>query len=112
MSSDSYTFQDHIQRVALKRSAECVMSPHHVQVRKQGIVYCASIIDYVTMSSGIELWKVNCTSPESFIGYVVPKNVRACGDGNCSCFPAFVDPAFSQAGVVAPPDSLNIETLG
>jgi hypothetical protein len=124
--TEAYTFQTHLNVVASKRSTDSVMTSHHVQVRKQGVVYCASIIDYVTMPSGIELWKVNCTSPEVFIGYVTPTNVRACGDDKCGCVAQSEDgasglpppglalrvtPNFCQAGVVAPPDSPNFGNL-
>lgn len=102
------------------------MTPHLVQARKRGVVYCASIIDYVTFASGLELWKVNCTSPESFVGYFQPKNIRACGDEKCTCIAQSEDgasglpppdhalrvtPNFCQAGVVAPPDSPNFGNL-
>lgn len=124
--SEPYTFQAHASRVVAKRICTQVMSPYIVQVRKQGVTYCASIIDYVTMPSGVELWKVDCTSPESCIVYVTPKNVRACGDENCTCIAQSADkasglpppgralrvtPNFCQAGVVAPPDSPNFGNL-
>jgi hypothetical protein len=124
--SDQYTFQTHLSLVAHKRNTEEVMTPHLVQARKRGVVYCASIIDYVTFASGLELWKVNCTSPESFVGYFQPKNIRACGDEMCTCVAQSEDgasgspppdravrvtPNFCQAGVVAPPDSPNFGNL-
>jgi hypothetical protein len=133
--SDQYTFQTHLSVVANKRTTEDVMTPHLVQARKRGIVYCASIIDYVTFASGLELWKVNCTSPESFVGYFQPKNIRACGDYRCTCVEQHLGqtcarpqtrsvederragrvlsltPNFCQAGVVAPPDSPNFGNL-
>lgn len=89
--SDQYTFQTHLSVVANKRTTEQVMTPHFVQARKRGVVYCASIIDYVTFASDLELWKVNCTSPESFIGYFQPKNIRACGDDKCNCLQQHLD---------------------
>ena len=124
--TEAYTFQHHAAVVTAKRSISDLMTPHLVQARKRGIVYCASIIDYVTFASGLELWKVNCTSPESFIGYFQPKNIRACGDEKCTCIAQSegtasglpprdramrMTPNFCQAGVVAPPDSPNFGNL-
>jgi hypothetical protein len=124
--SEAYTFQAHAARVAAKRASQQVMSPHLVQIRKQGFTYCASIFDYIIMPSGVELWKVDCTSPQCFVAYVTPNNVRACGDEKCTCVAQSeaqasglppqcralrVTPNFSQAGVVAPPDSPNFGNL-
>lgn len=108
--SDQYTFQTHLNVVANKRTTEQVMTPHLVQARKRGIVYCASIMDYVTFASGLELWKLNCTSPESFVGYFQPKNIRACGDKNCTCIvaQAAASERFSAASAACPTNELEV----
>ncbi|MGA0569842.1 hypothetical protein ACO2Q9_03880 [Variovorax sp. VNK109] len=102
----------------------------HVQVRVRGSVHCAHVVKLGdTMDSG--MW-FKVQGLQLGITWCESRNVRLCsGDGRCTCAraaggaPLAGNPAeaqqvrfdglhgggFSQAGVVAPPESLTDETL-
>jgi hypothetical protein len=86
-----------------------VVKPH-VQVRKRGVVLCGQVEKLSDGSLGdAEFFKV-----ETALGanWYPASAVRLCsGDGNCRCDSGLTldramsaDPAFVQAGVVAPPE--------
>lgn len=96
-----------------------------VQVRRRGVVLCGQVQRLGYGQDGAELLLVDTDIGG---GWYVPQNVRLCsGDGRCVCeetrkgfcadkaAPAQDSSAaqaagFSQAGVVAPPESLTGET--
>lgn len=118
----TYTHADHAKacQQAAKRREMCSRKP--VQVRKRGIVYCAVIVEAYTTPDGLDCWTVESTIPEAARFTVACKNVIECCLSDCTCcgsssavsgagFDGFLTPAFGQAGVVAPPDSLNFENF-
>lgn len=102
-----------------------------VLAKRGPIVYCGVIKEPWTTPSGIDCWTLETSWPEKARVTIPVRNVIQCGGEFCSCAPgesaggaplagttalepgcrsqAFPDPAFSQAGVVAPPDGLNFE---
>lgn len=133
--STPYTHEAHGKHCRSMFDQNIVAERQHVQVKKSGVVYCAQIVGPYTLPNGPECWIVESLSPEVARFTVSVKNVRLCGDSACGCaqaqeqggprsaggflatalqaqdFTGFSAPGFSQAGVVAPPDSLNFEKL-
>lgn len=56
-----------------------------VQVKKHGVTYCGAIAAPWTTPSGLDCWTVETISPEMARFTVPCKNVRECGDLQCSC---------------------------
>lgn len=119
MSGQPYTHLAHAQRVGQAARQLVVLSGQRVQILRRGVVYCARLCEPWTTPTGVDCWTVETTSPERARCTVPCKLVRVCGQADCACEPgqfaflaASADPAFSQAGVVAPPESLNFEKTG
>ena len=107
----AYTHADHGK--ACGEAARClqVLSQQHVLAKRGQVVYCAVIKEPWTTPSGIDCWTIETSWPERTRITVPVRNVILCPSEGCSCAgfacaeQAFPDPAFCQAGVVAPPDS-------
>ncbi|WP_394792464.1 hypothetical protein [Rhodoferax sp.] len=127
-SNQPYTHSDHATACHAAAQRGIVLSSKFVQVRKNTITYCARIVNAWTTPSGLDCWTVESHMPECARFTVSCKNTRECGLSDCSCaadlraqveqfeatkaanFANGLPPVFCQAGVVAPPDSLNFET--
>lgn len=129
LSSEPYTYQAHAARCAeAARRREPLVQ--HVLARRGPIVYCAVIKELWVTPDGKDCWTLETLWPERARLTIPVRNVIQCGGDTCSCLPApcaggaplagtpahapgcfevFPDPGFSQAGVVAPPESLNFE---
>lgn len=132
----SYTHELHAQRCGEAARHRQVLI-QHVLAKRGPIIYCAVIKAPWTSPSGIDCWTVETSWPEKTRLTIPVRNVIQCGGDTCTCTDeaialalacasrdraseaphearleqAFPDPEFSQAGVVAPPDSLTHETL-
>jgi hypothetical protein len=125
-----YTHQAHARACGDAARAGIVLERKCVQVRRGQVIYCAQILEAVTLDSAGDCWTVDAVWPLKARMTVLVRNVRDCegAQGNCSCaeekaparsgsedgrfrFSASREArAFSQAGVVAPPESLTHET--
>ncbi|TAK95906.1 MAG: hypothetical protein EPO09_07175 [Aquabacterium sp.] len=125
-----YTHQAHARACFEAARAGVVLDRKCVQVRRGQLIYCAQIVEAVTLDKAGDCWTVEATWPHIGRMTVLVRNVRDCegAEGNCVCAeekaPArsvsedgrFLFSAsrearvFSQAGVVAPPESLTHET--
>jgi len=91
--------------------------PVFVQVRLSGSPCCARVRDSWIGRDGTFLWSLDLLSPFAGLGSFPAERVRQCSgvDGACLCagetgfFASRARGAFSQAGVVAPPESLIFE---
>ncbi len=130
--STSYDFAAHATR--------CVEAVHEgrplaqfVQIKLKGVLICARLREAWITQDGLELWAVDMLGPLRGRCSVPYKQVRQCSglDGLCACsgesgasacgaaqtartgarFDGGHGGGFSQAGVVAPPESLNFENL-
>jgi len=123
---DPYTHEAHAIRCGQAARDRQVLV-QRVVARKGKIVYCAIIRAPWTTPDGKDCWTLETVWPERTRVTVPCGNVAVCGGPTCSCAPgesaggaplagtpalepgcvsqAFPDPAFCQAGVVAPPDS-------
>ncbi|MDP2034193.1 MAG: hypothetical protein Q8K29_12345 [Polaromonas sp.] len=104
----------------------------HVLAKRGRIVYCAVIRGAWMSPDGKECWTLETLWPENTRLTIPVRNVIQCGGEFCTCTAsagacagpdqaaseapptagleqADPDPGFSQAGVVAPPDSLIFE---
>ncbi|MEO8023870.1 hypothetical protein [Polaromonas sp.] len=131
LSSEPYSYQAHAARCAeAARSREVLVQ--HVLARRGPIVYCAVIKELWVTPDGKDCWTLETLWPEKARLTIPVRNVIQCGGEFCSCKAAAgacagpaqaaseappragleqadPDPGFSQAGVVAPPDSLIFE---
>jgi hypothetical protein len=126
-----YTHQIHAHACCVAARAGVVLERKCVQVRRGQVTYCARIVEAVTLDKAGDCWTVDAVWPAMGRMTVLVRNVRDCeGDAqaNCMCaeekaparsvsedgrflFSASREArAFSQAGVVAPPESLTHET--
>ena len=60
----------------------------HVQIKKQGVTYCATIAAAYTTPTGIDCWTVETITPESCRITVPCRNVRDCPATSCLCLAA------------------------
>lgn len=126
-----YTHAAHARACSDAARAGVVLQRKCVQVRRGQVTYCARIVEAVTLDKAGDCWTVEVVWPATGRMTVLVRNVRDCeGDAqaNCMCaeekatarsisedgrflFSATREArAFSQAGVVAPPESLTHET--
>ncbi len=140
MNSQPYTHVDHAINCRDASLAGVVLAGKLVQVQKRGVIYCARIASAWTTPDGADLWTVESFSPERARFSVPVRFVRDCGDVQCVCTPVtrfaaaqkegtrasgellfdaarpggfdgFSGCGFSQAGVVAPPESPDFGNL-
>lgn len=123
--ADPYTHAAHAARCRDAADSDVVLI-QYVQTRSYQTSCCARIRNAWTTADGVDLWQLELLGPIRGIGSFGTKKTTQCSgiDGRCVC--AGEDPAafravlrselaaisasvFSQAGVVAPPDGLNIE---
>lgn len=126
-----YTHQMHAARCA-EAARQRQILVQHVLAKRGPIVYCAVIKAPWTTPDGLDCWTLETLWPEKTRLTIPVRNVIQCGGEACSCLPApcaggaplagtpahapgrcfevSPDPGFSQAGVVAPPESLTHET--
>lgn len=124
MSEPDYTHSLHATACQQAAALRQVLV-QRVLVKRGPVVYCAVIKAAYTVPDGPDCWTVETSWPEKARITVPCRNVIACMPARCSCLFASIpaaefsasfacekqaisDPAFSQAGVVAPPDSPDI----
>ena len=113
-SEPAYTHEDHGKACGAAALSLHVLTQQHVLAKRGQVVYCAVIKEPWTTPSGLDCWTIETSWPERTRITVPVRNVILCPSECCSCAgfacekQAFSDPAFSQAGVVAPPDSPDI----
>lgn len=125
-----YTHELHARACGDAARAGVVLERKCVQVRRRQVTYCAQIVEAVTLDKAGDCWTVETLWPENARMTVVVRNVTDCegAEGQCHCAQAKTAArsvsedgrfrfcasrearAFSQAGVVAPPESLTHET--
>jgi hypothetical protein len=125
-----YTHEIHARACGDAARAGVVLERKCVQVRRRHVTYCARIVEALTLDKAGDCWTVEAVWPEKARMTVLVRNVRDCegAEGHCfcaeaktaarsasedGCFHFSAAPngrAFSQAGVVAPPESLTHET--
>lgn len=126
----SYTHEMHARACGEAARRGVVLSGKCVQVRRRNVTYCARLIEAVTLYEAGDCWTVELIWPEKARITVLVRNVRDCESaaGHCICAEAKTAArsasedgcfhfsatrearGFSQAGVVAPPESLTHET--
>ena len=116
-----YTHADHARACREAALHGVTLSGQHVQARIGRTVCCARIVTAWDTSDGLEMWQLDLLHPLKGRFSTPSRNVRRCAgiDGLCACAgepttsfsEATRTPNFSQAGVVAPPESLTHETL-
>jgi hypothetical protein len=82
-AQNAYTHADHAAHIG-KCMSEKVSAVRAVQVQKNGVVYCAQIVDAFTIPNGPDCWKVKTSIPEMAIFSVPVSKSRVCGQG-CAC---------------------------
>lgn len=125
-----YTHEMHARACGDAARRGVVLSRKCVQVRRRNVTYCARIVEAVTLDQAGDCWTVDAVWPEEARMTVLVRNVRDCegAEGRCVCAEAQTAArsvsedgclrfgatrearGFSQAGVVAPPESLTHET--
>lgn len=128
--STPYTHEMHARACGEAARRGVVLSGKCVQVRRRNVTYCARIVEAVSLDQAGDCWTVEVLWPEKARMTVLVRNVRDCEGAEGHCFCAEVKTAarsvsedgrfhfsatreargFSQAGVVAPPESLTHET--
>lgn len=129
--STPYTHDAHALACCHAARAGIVLCRKYVQVRRRQVTYCATILEAVTVGNVGDCWTVDTLWPEQSRMTVLVRYVTDCesaGGGCCVCAKAEAaarsgseDGRFrfcatreargiSQAGVVAPPESLTHET--
>lgn len=125
-----YTHAIHAKRCREAAELGLVLSGQHVQVKSHKTICCARIVTAWDTADGLEMWQLDLIGPIRGRMSSPASRVRQCSglDGRCTCAaekadasgagvarPAVADfergltPDFSQAGVVAPPESLMCE---
>jgi hypothetical protein len=130
VKSAPYTHQAHALACCDAARSGVVLERKHVQVRRRQLTYCATILEAVTLENAGDCWTVETLWPEKTRMTVLVRNVTDCegAEGKCDCAEARAAArsasagsgsrfcatrearGFSQAGVVAPPESLTHET--
>lgn len=115
-----YTHADHARACREAAQHGVTLSGQYVQARIGRTVCCARIVTAWDTSDGLEMWQLDLSHPIRGRCSTPARNVRQCSrlDGRCACAgeqgasdsEAPWTPNFSQAGVVAPPESLTHET--
>jgi hypothetical protein len=128
--SAPYTHEMHASACCDAARQGVVLQRKCVQVRRRHLTYCARIVEAVTLDKAGDCWTVEAVWPEKARMTVQVRNVRDCEGAHCQCLCAETRTdarsasedgssrfnatreacGFSQAGVVAPPESLTHET--
>ncbi|GEM_PF-6466774 len=112
-----YTHAAHFAACLAAAERGEVLAPPYVLAKRGPIVYCGVIKNLWTSRKGVDCWNIDTLWPEVAQICVSAANVILCPVEGCSCADfgggnaLLPDPAFCQAGVVAPPDSPNIGNL-
>ena len=83
--SQPYTHAMHAHRchqMALERVATAGL---RVQVQKRGVTYCGRIAGCWTTPDNVDCWTVETTSPQVSRFTVPVRQVRECGQADCTC---------------------------
>lgn len=84
MISEPYTHAMHAARCREFALRGVVLSSQAVQVRRQGVIYCAHIREAWTAPTGLDCWTVDAFDPQVCRFTVPVRYVRLCADG-CVC---------------------------
>lgn len=123
--SEPYTHSIHAKRCREAAEQGVLLSGQHVQVQAFKTACCARIVTAWDTADGLEMWQVDLLDPIKGRMSIPSSKVRQCAglDGCCTCaaekpadrasgappeavgFERGLPPNFSQAGVVAPPES-------
>jgi hypothetical protein len=82
-----YTHAMHAHKCGEAGRSGVVLSAQPVQVRKNGVIYCARIANAWTAPNGLDCWTVESSLPEVARFTVPVRQVRECGQVDCSCAP-------------------------
>jgi hypothetical protein len=85
MSYQPYTHSDHFQRCIEAAQIDQTNSSQLVQVRKAGIVYCAQLLQPLSIKDGPDCWVVESITPQVAIFTVSVRNTVLCGLVGCTC---------------------------
>jgi hypothetical protein len=80
---NAYTHAAHAAHIG-KCMSEKVSAVRALQVQKNGVTYCAQIVDAFSIPDGPDCWKVKAFLPEMAIFSVPVSKARVCGHG-CTC---------------------------
>lgn len=85
MSFAPYTHEDHFQRCMDAAQGNQMRASQLVQVRKAGVVYCASLLQPLSIKDGPDCWTVESITPQVAIFTVSVRNTVLCGQADCTC---------------------------
>jgi len=108
-----YTHQIHAHACCVAARAGVVLERKCVQVRRGQVTYCARIVEAVTLDKAGDCWTVDCEGDAQANCVCAEEKApaRSVSEDGRFLFSASREArAFSQAGVVAPPESLTHET--
>lgn len=95
-----YTHAMHAQRCHESARSGVSAVGLRVQVQKRYVTYCARIAGCWTTPDNVDCWTVETTSPEVSRFTIPVRQVRECGQADCTCLSASVSLA-SASGEAA-----------